>query len=1250
MAGKSNQDWFEQFLNDIVLSIVGGIACGQLPQAKGLIEDYLGGLELHKELTKSPLVKVTALDDETITFLVRGEFPFFKGSCSAFMRIEVQIAKKLIEKIGTLNIDIREWITVIGDLKISKEKLFEARLAFGYDESSGHGVFMGAGALKIIPAGFGVDLLLGGLDDRGAVVGLKIESPVAIPLGTTGLGLKAIGGDFAYNFVARLDYAGQPIPNPTAANYVDWAANTGIDKWKPGPVDITAVGVGIRCDIVTMADQGRAIRLKDAGVAVLTPGPVFILGGEGYAMMGIATAKGFMVVDINSASIAIGLGASVLIPPKEGSLVSGSGQLDALFSFSDPSLWYLHFGRDDNPVNVQVLKGLFGASIFYMVDNHAMFFGAGVWLGWDWSIWKFRVYAKGGIEVRNKIGWNPALFEAYFKAWVEMGIEVWIIKLALKAAAAATGIVADPCKLQFDFTFTIDLPWPIPDIEFETCISYSDEHPQPPVLSLVLADAELIANSALVKMEKLGAIHPISGRQWLLGAEKAWPDLEIVVPFRCRLIDATPAADRIVVGAAVSSQNQGGYDISHELSEVTLEDTINHKKVAVHGVWASANGGETARLHLLGQDPYSWLLPHITPGSTTPVEGLAAGLQFFGHGSKETFQAERRFAEMLIKPQLSADLITDYAPALKTRVLACDKFQLRFATTADTSIHVDQVELLVVTSERNPALINYVIEDTASTAPLAITKCQDLYGEIFLGAAKLPVGQPVDTLWLASATQIPILLYGVRYRERRKAVQTARPKQVLAPGKYKLTVKGKSSGKHPDPGLPPCSDLSWEFDKDFEVVYPERLRPYIRYTTLGDRRIFGKEAHAWNPSMYGYGFPHYRGYQGVVRFFAPYMSKIFSGQDAITIRLDYDNRTAKPAHVEQKVSFAANTEGASSAPQMASDWISANAGAQISLVDEEIVFSKALQNPGPVHLSIWFTPPFGTAVKLDEWTAYVSQFAGFQQHLAWSGKCLQTTYDSVGKTTRPVSITLQARFTTSGIQQHVEEVPDAAASAESASLLGVEYPFVVPGAVLPVEYTTVPPGWELPAALDQHLRPLDAHTGLRFARFARDSGSQFDDGTPTAQSCLNQLAASTTVEALADASGRLYALWLRTPEPVDWRRVKGTLRINHTASLGSVPVDYANRWPLDLELSILPSPDAASAFLVGRFAGSHCLLPRGEYELTLSFDPYQAGLDRLRPGAGINAPETAFLKFMQPCGKEWPLPPQGVIAFKKPGH
>jgi hypothetical protein len=400
--------------------------------------------------------------------------------------------------------------------------------------------------------------------------------------------------------------------------------------------------------------------------------------------------------------------------------------------------------------------------------------------------------------------------------------------------------------------------------------------------------------------------------------------------------------------------------------------------------------------------------------------------------------------------------------------------------------------------------------------------------------------------------------------------------------------------------------------------------------------------------MYGTGFPQYRKYDGVLRFRVPYLDKLFTGNNGLSLRLDYDDQVTLP--VEQVVNIENNNDQASSMLQASQDWITANAGAGINLLDQEMVFTQNLVTAGPVHVSLWFQLD-ASKIKLDEWTATISQFEDFAHHLSWTGNCVQTSYDRAGKTVRPVSRTL---WTVRALFSNRNEpilAPKVIIDSllQPGSLLGPPYPFEIVTETLPEEYAETPQGWELPAVLTDTLQALDEETGLFFGRFAHESGVRFDDGTPGSCEGLNDIVSQTTVEILNDSAGRPYALWLRTPEPVDWRRVEARLRIVHIDRIGDCPIGYSRRRPLNLKMAILPSPDGSAAFLVGNFAGTYCRLPCGEYELTLTFDPGHPGLFRLRPRAGVPSPETAVLKFMEPYGLDWPKPSPTVrLPFIEP--
>lgn len=174
--------------------------------------------------------------------------------------------------------------------------------------------------------------------------------------------------------------------------------------------------------------------------------------------------------------------------------------------------------------------------------------------------------------------------------------------------------------------------------------------------------------------------------------------------------------------------------------------------------------------------------------------------------------------------------------------------------------------------------------------------------------------------------------------------------------------------------------------------------------------------------------------------------------------------------------------------------------------------------------------------------------------------------------------------------------------------------------------------------------PLDSDSGQKYAWFAAHSGARFNDGGGDILDGLNDTVDETTVEAVVDDEDRPLVLWLRTPEPVDWRRVALTLRIRHVKQSGDCPEGYAHRDRLNLTVTALPSPDATAAFLIGSLDGHPTRLPRGEYELELLFDPAAAGLPKLRPGVSIGpTPERVEMKFIQPLGQPWPLSFESIV-------
>ena len=327
--------WFNLLIVGIIWKAFEDFWMEQIGDAEDAISEKLRELKAGEQLATSPLVKVLAVDNaaDTLTILVRGPIKL-SDAVTPFMRVEVVVSRGDIHLTGDgPPIRVKEWRTVIGDLAINRDKgsgekavsgssskVVEGSLGFGYAD----GAWMGEGSLKVgvAPMRLGA-AIYGGISDRGMVLGLDAEFPRAgaIPLGPTGLGLRGFGGDFAHNFVARLEKDGIAIANPAAFDYVTWARDRlSIDRWKPGPIDKTAVGIGVRTVMCTIVDQGFIFELNPIGFAFLTPGGAFILGGKGMLLRQKSFGvESYFVVDFASASLAFGAGVNIEIksPPEE---------------------------------------------------------------------------------------------------------------------------------------------------------------------------------------------------------------------------------------------------------------------------------------------------------------------------------------------------------------------------------------------------------------------------------------------------------------------------------------------------------------------------------------------------------------------------------------------------------------------------------------------------------------------------------------------------------------------------------------------------------------------------------------------------------------------------------------------------------------------------------------------------------------------------------------------------------------------
>jgi hypothetical protein len=1035
-----------------------------------------------------------------------------------------------------------------------------------------------------------------------------------------------------------------PIENPTATDYARWARHSdeALDRWVAAENDEKTTGVAVRAMFCDMMTAGNILLLEPLGFAVLIPGPIIILGGKGKLLRSDSTElEAYLVLDGASRTWSLAGGAKLKVP-QSGEIVDGQGSVEAFFSLPNPRDWFLNFGTRREPNKAKIIQ-LMEAKAFLQIDHYRITFGVDV----TWSLEGppglkkiLLFFIKGGLGIYALIGWNPGQFAAEVSLHGEAGVKIFsFITISFSMSVVFFGHVPKPKILRGTLTFKLKLPFPLRSPEIKLTFPDIEEDEPPPTEPALQTETRQEVH--------VGALHGLTGRQWDLDEpeqselNQPWPDSELVVHFSRQTIDATGK----ILGEPVAAENNGGYEVRHTLNALEIFDLANDVEIgSVEAVWAEAPDGSTGQLHVLAQDPYSWLFwsQELTSSLSFPPPQIT--LQRFGIGPDETFDSERRFGDIRIAPEGEATLSNRFNFVLSTRTISAVTLRIVFGGGP-----VDRIVLYVIhPAQAITTFLGGGINVSAGGQVLGLNQIQSfqLSQGVYLLVleATLPPDTAVEEIILEAAPSggqvIGFHLYAVRFRKAPQPVGSCQERVVLTPGRYRLRVEGETSAESLH-GLSNPEPIPWELSREFQIVYPPSLRPYLNYTTVGDSRLFRNENAEWNPTLYGIGFPAYRAYLPVLRFLTSYISRIFP---ILTVQIRYvemDN-----AVVELSGEPTENPDGESStlAPSAEfRDWLGCDVQRDQEVALEPLPFS------GSAEVRVLFNPPNQPAVILDSWECYVSQFESFTEHLMLTNPGITTYYDANGPHA------LELCFTPGFAGGRRLSIGGNHIDANPRSYTALPIPRVIPGPLLPGEYPSVttdpfpeelaapPLPWRLPSSVASPLND-SAPVGISYARFAHDTGARFSADPANPLFGINNTVFQTRIDAIEDDAGRLFALWLRSPEPLDWRRVSLALRIRHLQGGSPCPADYAYRRPLDLDVEALPSPDGSSAFLVGRLAGIRTRLPRGEYALTISFNPSEAGLPKLRPSAAVGSPETLELKFLNLSGPDWPLPTEAVMV------
>jgi hypothetical protein len=1131
------------------------------------------------------------------------------------------------------NLEIR---AILGDIRISKEDSYEVILGYGFD--NGPPAYEAArGKIALKTPSISIDAFLAGSPDNGFVIDFGLgtgnsgssDFPLIIPLGPSGFGMQGIGGTFADNFRPNLAPNSVNEPErPTASDYITWAqqqARKPLDGWRPLRAGEGHVGgVGLRTDIIDLCTNGFLFRIMDAGFLALSDGPLVVQGGRGQLLQlprSSFSLDAISVLDFKTLTYAVLGAATFRMPgdPNDWELIAARGAITAQISLLNSRDWFLNIGTDGAPITGSFLKDWFSAQVFVMTNFERIDVGARLtWGGREIDFLGMKFDAYFGMQVRARLGIQPIHFEGSLILFGGIGIRIWKFKIGVELSGIVTLAVLKPFRLRIAAGWRIGMPWPLSDLSGTiTLIDRDNPELADIALPLLLLAAKSTAGHFGGQSEgpkqKLGALHPISGLQFDIvdEASEIWPDCEIALPFYKKLTDDTGK----ILSPAIGSSREGGVTVQHSLKQLSLYQIKDGSEVEVQGlqgVWVVGPAKEqgdfnspTARLHFPANDPFRWLDQHQDRTVETTVLPPVGNTFDFGIGAAQFSQAEISLPSLTIRrlgESGGIDLVSDPLFMLPTRVarFARASFGGRDAGAGTT------LSRAILTCVSNDPEAFRRIQCNLAIDVLSVVDQQLPSGRtIYFGRLEVrdASGADFDNFTLsynddaACAVGVTVLnercvpllaLYRVTLFAGHRTMTTINERKVFEPGVYRIVAAGRSEWSAR--GSP--KDGSWIFEQKFRVTYPPTITPYIAYVTLGDERPYRLLGTGlWNPTPYGLGFPFYSGLKASIVFRPDYFKAIFN-----ELSIAYDGINVVPPPKVDTSKLGERFDSASSAK-----W-QTDAGGFYKEAQE--VLFDAPTGPGVRELAVGFFNPLTNAnVKLDSWSFETSRFVEISDHL-----------------TLDIPIVSRARNT----------VSEVFAAHEDAKIAELDTTVVTK----PVKVAaTFPASWRLPPIYEPEHKNFEMQSALSFLRFFERSSIPISPFNADPMYGLLDRPERTLIEALTDRDGKTFCFWIRTPEPLDWRRLSANLQVYATKRNAQGAIFLPDVSPVSLKTLFTPSPDGTSALMFAQIGETFVRLPAGLYVFKASFMFDALGLPHLRNNSDPQQKSASFeLRFANTFG------------------
>ncbi len=1015
-------------------------------------------------------------------------------------------------------------------------------------------------------------------DKGGFLFNAQAQWPFAIPLGATGLGLKGIGVLYGERFAPKFDEdtnadnAVELLGKATAETYVKWAKKPDLKRWTPVPAALNIYG--INTVIVDMGSSGGLLRIEDAGIAYFSFGPTITFGGRFklFDLFDAGEVQG--AIDIRSETLFVRRVDKFELCPHVFEL---SGVLETSASLKDQNQTWVAIGgykmdgcrvtilellKLEGGLRVVPFQGAAARAKAYMV-------GEIPFIAVRFDFW---------IEVAARLGWNPVEVGGTLEINGSISVNVIGMTIGLGVNGLLKIQVPQPKLLNLLVQADISLSWILPDVHVRVKI-FEYNMPLPAAAAATL---NIPLNAELAFMQGPdGTLGKLSASERVV-----WPDVMFIIPLQRRA-----GGSALIVNSSGKDgfEEEGGIDVVHQFSQLKIEK-IDNAGIGVivsevRACWLLSQNGDfnerTSQLAIPCTDPLKWQnsFEYAQPGTAQTVSRMS--FQTFGLGPAEVIigspaaAAKMKFNNVILKSNKTFWIEPLVWSVDYERAVLAQRLSIEFDAPGGTGrLAVKYCEIRLIVPECAEPGEN-IIGGTLEGKHL-VRELGNGFNEWSLAISRSELQYAAD-LSIGNGETV-IFIVAIGYLADDLAEIQSPPVILLTPGNYQLAVEGTSKASY-DGRLAPQTD--WiPVVRKFTVVNPP-LRPYIRYTTHGDERLFGLQYGGWNPNPKGLGFGHYQQHLGLCRSRVGYLSAI------------YPQLWVAPAEeaVAVEVKVLPCEEGTLAGSKGSRDW-SLIAG--ISSVKEEEFTYNIPAGKGVKTISIFSVQPGSPGDRrslVDEWSYRVSEYLNSTGHLSPADPGLTWAYGPFGSR-------VMDKF-----QQPV--IP-----------AGFDLDVLAPAVLRN--------GWALPLFIAELPGVESPDAALAFLQCLDWSGV-FDSNQFVPGESVLARPQKTAFSLIMDKSVSPVGLIIKTSEPFDWRRLRVSLAKGQPGNFTEV-----------LETDLLPSPDGCSCILIAKADKVRVRLQRGEYIIRCRYFLEAAGLPRLTVADDHLKKEEQFLfSFVQPYGQVW---------------